>query len=64
MTTRTAARFANYSGDVTHIVGEIKGPNTWGERMTAVSADYDGAADSTRVGFAFTTTADYPRESA
>lgn len=52
------ARSANYNGDVTHIVGEIKGPNTWGERLTAVSADYDAASDQTRVGFAFTTTND------
>jgi hypothetical protein len=46
-------RFANYRGDVTHIVGEVKGPNLLGETLTAVSAEYDSAADRTRVGFAF-----------
>ncbi|MFE4229165.1 hypothetical protein ACFRJ8_14900 [Arthrobacter sp. NPDC056886] len=54
----TSARFATYPGDTTHIIGEIKGPNTWGERLTAVTADYDPAADQTRVGFAYTTTND------
>lgn len=46
-------RFANYRGDVRHIVGEVKGPNMLGESLTAVTADYDGVADRTRVGFAY-----------
>lgn len=58
MSTRTPIRFADYPGDVTHIVGEVKGPNTWGERLTAVTADHNQETDRTRVGFAFTTTAD------
>jgi len=48
-------RFATYPGDVTHIVGEVKGPNLLGERLTAVTADYDATTDKTRVGFTFQT---------
>lgn len=55
---RVPCRFATYRGDVRHIVGEIKGPNTIGEHLTAVSADYDETTDRTRVGFAYTTTHD------
>ena len=57
--TRKPIRFANYPGDVRHIVGEIKGPNLLREHLTAVDAQYDAVADMTRVGFAFTTTHDY-----
>jgi hypothetical protein len=58
MTTSPAAtRFATYPGDVTHIVGEVKGPNLLGEWLTAVTADYDAATDKTRVGFTFQTVA-------
>ena len=56
--TNQPARFANYNGDVSHMVGEVKGPNTWGERLTAKSANYDSTTNQTRVGFAFTTTND------
>ena len=55
---RKPSRFLNYPGDVTHIVGEVKGPNMLREYLTAVTADYDPATDVTRVGFAYTTTAD------
>lgn len=54
-TNETAVRFATYPGNVTHIVGEVKGPNTLGEAMRAVSANYDEASDSTRVGFNYFT---------
>jgi len=55
-TSATPARFANYPGDQTkQIVGEVKGPNTLGEALRAVTADYDPAADQTRVGFAYFT---------
>lgn len=53
-----AARYATYPGDTTHIIGEVKGPNTWGEHLTAVTAEYDHTTDKTRVGFAYTTTHD------
>jgi len=53
MTAAAPARFATYPGDVTHIVGEVKGPNTLGELLRAETADYDSAADKTRVGFSF-----------
>lgn len=53
MTMPAATRFATYPGDVTHIIGEIKGPNLLGEPLTAVSAEYDAETDKTRVGFTF-----------
>jgi len=48
-----AARWANYSGDQTHMVGQRVGPTTLGDWLTAVDANYDAATDTTRVGFAF-----------
>jgi hypothetical protein len=48
-------RFANYPGDVTHIIGEVKGPNTLGETLRAVTAGYNAEADTTRVGFSYLT---------
>lgn len=56
--TRKPARFLNYPGNVTHIVGEVKGPNTFGEHLTAVTAEYDAGSNSTRVGFAYATVND------
>lgn len=38
----TAASTLHYPGDVRHIVGEIKGPNTLGEFYRATRAEYDG----------------------
>jgi hypothetical protein len=49
----TATRFATYPGDVIHMVGEVKGPNTLGEPLTAVSAVYDATTNKTRVGFTY-----------
>jgi hypothetical protein len=49
----TPVRFANYSGDVTHVVGEVMGPNLLGEMLTAVTADYDPETHTTRVGFVY-----------
>lgn len=49
----TAQRFLTYPGDVTHMVGEVKGPNLLGEHLTAVSAEYDSATNKTRVGFVY-----------
>ena len=48
-------RFANYPGDCTRIIGEVKGPNTLGEVLRAVTADYDPESDVTRVGFSYLT---------
>ena len=56
--TRAASRYLNYPNDVRHIIGEVKGPNAFGEYLTAVSAEYDEATNRTRVGFAYTTTHD------
>ena len=47
------ARHLTYPGDVRHVVGELKGPTTLGELLTAVTADYDADSDTTRVGFAY-----------
>ncbi len=55
MTVRKPVRFLTYPSDVRHIVGEVKGPNAFGEYLTAVTADYDEATGKTRVGFAYTT---------
>lgn len=44
--------YLTYPGDVRRIVGEVKGPNYLGEWMTAVTADHDPIAQTTRVGFA------------
>ena len=41
-----------YTGDVTHMIGEVKGPNAFGEWFTAVDAEYDPITQQTRVGLA------------
>lgn len=46
-------RYLTYPGDVSHIVGEIKGPTLTDEVVTAVTADYNSGTDKTRVGFAY-----------
>jgi hypothetical protein len=53
MPTPSATRFATYIGDATHMVGEVKGPNTLGEPLTAVEAVYDPETNTTRVGFTY-----------
>lgn len=55
---RHAEKHANYNGDVTHAVGEVMGPNEFGERMTVVEAAYDPETNKTRLGFAYTTVGD------
>lgn len=57
-TARTPIRFATYAGDVTSIVGEVKGPNMLGEYLVAEEAEYDAETNKTRVGFAYATVAD------
>jgi len=54
-------RFLTYGGDQRHIIGEVKGPNTMGEYVTAVSADYDPDTHSTRVGFRYSTATESSR---
>jgi len=46
-------RFATSPGAVPRIIGEVKGPNTLGEPLTAVTAVYDPVRDTTRVGFTY-----------
>lgn len=42
---------ATYNGDCSHIVGEVKGPTTYGRPLVAASAEYDAATDKTKVRF-------------
>lgn len=53
MSNRTAHRFANYLGNAADVIGQVVGPNSFGEKMTAVEATYDAETDRTRVGFDF-----------
>lgn len=53
MTTRPALRWATYAGDRRSMVGQVVGPTTLNDFATAADAEYDAAADRTRVGFAF-----------
>ena len=54
MTVRKPVQFATYHGDVSDIVNDgRKGPNTLGEWLYPVTADYDPAANETRVGFSY-----------
>lgn len=45
------AGVAHFTGDVRSIVGEVKGPTTYGSMVCADSADYDADADRTTVQF-------------
>jgi len=51
--TRPPARHLTYQGNVEHIIGQPVGPTTLGDYLTAVTAPYDPATDTTNVGFAF-----------
>lgn len=44
-------RYANYLGDQTHIVGELKGPSLNGRLWTATDATYSPETNTTRVEF-------------
>lgn len=52
-TTPAASRHATYPSDARHMVGEVYGPNTLGEVLTAVIATFDQETGATRVGFAY-----------
>lgn len=47
--TKHRAGFATYSGDCRHIIGETKGPTTYGGYVIAHAAEFDG--ERTRVEF-------------
>ena len=54
MTKPAAVRWLTYNGDVTEgIIGTIMGPNTLGEHLTVVEANYDVETNTTRVGFTY-----------
>jgi c-di-GMP-binding flagellar brake protein YcgR len=50
---RKATRFATYRGDHRESVGRVMGPNTLGEILTVVRADFDETTGKTRLGFAY-----------
>lgn len=52
LTDRHLAGFATYDGDCRHMIGEVKGPTTYGSALVAIAAVYDHRADRTRVQFA------------
>lgn len=56
--TRHSAGRATYRGDVRSIVGEVKGPTTYGSQVVAVDAVYDEASNTTWVAFVHLTEAD------
>jgi len=60
-TANPVVRHATYPGNVTHIVGEVKGPNQLREFLVAGEATYDPTTDTTRVGFAYATREDVAR---
>ena len=50
-TGREPVVFANYNGDVAHIVGRVTGPNPLGVFLVAVEHDFDPEEGRARVGF-------------
>lgn len=52
------AGFANYAGNVSTAIGEVMGPNDFGELLTVVQADFDSTTNTTRLGFAYAGTDD------
>lgn len=58
---RHSAGVANYPGDVRSMVGEIKGPTTYGGYVVAVAAVYDAEQDRTQVAFGHALDTDLPR---
>lgn len=50
---RHPAGRAHYAGDRRGIVGEIKGPTTFGSYVVAVAAEFDAEANTSTVYFAY-----------
>ena len=54
MSERKPVRWATYNGDQRGILTDgAKGPNTLGELLWPVTADYDAETNKTRVGFSY-----------
>lgn len=49
--TRYKAGTATYRGNHTGMVGEVKGPTTYGQMLVATDAVYDAVTDRTQVQF-------------
>lgn len=63
--TPPAVRWAAYSGDCRPILTEgPKGPNTLGEFLMPVAADYDAETNRTRVGFSYVLPPEYAEAAA
>jgi hypothetical protein len=50
---RPAHVHANYPGDITEAIGQVVGPNTFGERLTLVEVEYDAEMNRSRAGFSY-----------
>lgn len=46
-------QWATYNGDCSDAIGEVMGPNTLGEKLQVVAADYDADTGKTRLGFSY-----------
>lgn len=52
--TRQPVAFLNYNGDQRHILnGPPLGPNTIGELLYPVTAEYDDTSNKTRIGLSY-----------
>jgi hypothetical protein len=58
MTALTHTKRLRYRGDVTEAVGQMVGPNEWGERYVVAEATYDPARDLTTVYLRYATAKD------
>ena len=52
-TAPTAQKWLNYNADVTEMVGQVVGPNTFGEYLTCVEVTYDPSSGTSRSGFVY-----------
>ena len=48
-----AQQWLNFRGRMTHMIGEVVGPNTLGEFLTCVEVTYDPVQNKTRSGFCY-----------
>lgn len=53
MTQHVAQQWATYNGRMTHMVGEVVGPNMLDEYLTCVEVTYNPQTNKTRAGFAY-----------
>lgn len=51
---REPIQWANYPNDHRDAIGQVMGPNLFGEFLTVVTAEYDPVNNQTRLGFSYT----------